>query len=68
MPGIEPNVGSAFLLLASAICAIGASFVVCYMIWSAGWEGWEAWNARTGLNENEALYERQRRLMERGKK
>jgi hypothetical protein len=65
---LEPNVGGAFLLLASALCAIGASFVVCYMIWNAGWEGWEAWNARTGLNESEALYERQKRLMERSEK
>lgn len=51
-----------WLVLGSALCAIGASFVVCYMIWSAGWEGWESWNARTGLNENEALYERQERF------
>jgi hypothetical protein len=65
---IEPNVGGAFLMLASAICVMGASFVVCYMIWSAGWEGWEAWNARTGLNENEALHERQARLRGRSEK
>jgi len=68
MPVGEPNPGSAFLMLASAICLLGASFVVCYMIWSAGWEGWEAWNARTGLNEDEARYEQQKRLMERSEK
>jgi hypothetical protein len=65
---VEPNPGSALLMLASAICLMGASFVVCYMIWSAGWEGWEAWNARTGLNEDEAAYDRQKRLMDRSEK
>jgi hypothetical protein len=52
----------ALLLLAATFCILGASLVVCYMIWSAGWEGWESWNARTGLNENEAQYERDERL------
>jgi hypothetical protein len=55
-----------WLLLLSALCGIAASFVVCYTIWNAGWEGWESWNARTGLNEDEALSERQERLR-RGK-
>jgi hypothetical protein len=32
------------------------------MIWLRSWEGWEAWNARTGLNENEALVARAERL------
>jgi hypothetical protein len=68
VPVGEPHLVGAFLLLASAICVMGASFVVCYMIWSAGWEGWEAWNARTGLNESEALSERHKRLMERTRK
>ena len=56
-----------FLLLAATLCILGASYVVCYMIWSAGWDGWESWNARTGLNEDEALYERQERLGHRRK-
>ena len=58
----------AFLILAATLCILGASYTVCYMIWSAGWEGWESWNARTGLNEDEALYERQKRLSERARK
>lgn len=41
---------------------IGASFTVCYAIWSRGWEGWESWSARTGLDEEQALYERNERL------
>jgi hypothetical protein len=52
----------ALLLLAATVCILGASLVVCYMIWSAGWEGWESWNARTGLNEEEASVARQERL------
>lgn len=58
----------AFLILAATLCILGASYTVCYMIWSAGWEGWESWNARTGLNEDEALYERQKRLSQRTRK
>src|SRR5436190_175222 len=38
------------LLLGSALCAIGASLVVCYVIWLNTWEGWESWNARTGVD------------------
>ena len=49
-------------MLAGALCMLAASYLVCYMIWSAGWEGWESWNARTGLNENEALHERRERI------
>ena len=52
----------ALLLLAATVCILGASLVVCYMIWSAGWEGWESWNARTGLDEDQALAERNERL------
>jgi len=52
----------ALLLLVGTICILGASLVVCYMIWSAGWEGWESWNARTGLNDEEASLARQERL------
>jgi hypothetical protein len=52
----------ALLLLAAAICIMGASLTVCYMIWSAGWEGWESWNARTGLDEDPALAARSERL------
>jgi hypothetical protein len=37
------------------------------MIWLRSWEGWEAWNARTGLNENEALAERAKRLAEKSR-
>jgi hypothetical protein len=47
-----------FLLLASALCAIGASLVVCYVIWMHTWEGWESWNARTGLDAERADEER----------
>jgi hypothetical protein len=57
-----------WLAIASALCILAASLLVCYMIWNATWEGWESWNSRTGLNENEALYERQRRLSERRRK
>ena len=54
-----------WLLLLSALCVLAASYLVCYMIWNAGWEGWESWNARTGLNESEALHERHERLRRR---
>ena len=56
---------SAVLLLAGMLCMIGASFTICYAIWSRGWEGWESWSARTGLDEEQALYERQERLTRR---
>ena len=46
------------LLLGSALCAIGASLVVCYVIWMNTWEGWESWNARTGLDAERAEEER----------
>ena len=46
------------LLLGSALCAIGASLVVCYAIWMNTWEGWESWNARTGLDGDRADEER----------
>jgi hypothetical protein len=46
------------LLLASALCAIGASLVVCYVIWLNTWEGWESWHARTGLDKDRADEER----------
>ncbi len=52
----------ALLLLLATICILGASLSVCYMIWIRSWEGWESWNARTGLNENEALAAREERL------
>ncbi|HUQ41784.1 MAG TPA: hypothetical protein VM052_04705 [Candidatus Limnocylindrales bacterium] len=58
----------ALILLAATVCIMGASLLVCYTIWLKGWEGWESWNERTGLNENEALAERQKRLMEKGRK
>jgi hypothetical protein len=48
----------ALLMLGGMLCIIAASYSVCYAIWSQSWEGWEAWNARTGLNEDEALAER----------
>lgn len=54
--------GGALLLLGATVCTLGASLVVCYTIWLKGWEGWESWNARTGLNENEALAAKQERL------
>ena len=60
MDGPDP-LGAVFLL-AGMLCIIGASFTVCYTIWSRGWEGWESWSARTGLNEHEAMSERQERL------
>jgi hypothetical protein len=47
-----------FLLLGSALCAIAASLIVCYVIWSHTWEGWESWNARTGLDAERADEER----------
>jgi hypothetical protein len=59
------NTGDAlgsFLLLGATLCIVGASLSVCYAIWSRGWEGWESWNARTGLNEEEALATKAERL------
>jgi hypothetical protein len=53
------------LLLGSALCAIGASLVVCYVIWLNTWEGWESWNARTGLDAERADEERLLRLTRR---
>ena len=53
------------LLLAGMLCIIGASYTVCYAIWMRGWEGWESWNARTGLDEDAALYEGNERLRRR---
>ena len=53
------------LLLGATLCIIGASLTVCYAIWSRGWEGWESWNARTGLNEDEALAARAERLRDK---
>jgi len=47
----------ALFLLGGSLCILGASFSVCYAIWLRGWEGWESWHARTGLNEEQALYE-----------
>ncbi len=52
----------ALLLLLATLCILGASLSVCYMIWLRSWEGWESWNARTGLNESEALAAREQRL------
>jgi len=40
------------------LCILGASYSICYAIWMRGWEGWESWNARTGLDDEAALYER----------
>jgi hypothetical protein len=57
--------GGALMLLAATVCILGASLVVCYIIWSAGWEGWESWSARTGLNEEEASAAREERLTKR---
>jgi hypothetical protein len=57
----------AFLLLAASLCILGASLTVCYAIWMRGWEGWESWNARTGLNEEEALAERLSRLQDKSR-
>ncbi len=61
LPESGDPVGALLLLLAT-FCILGASLSVCYMIWLRSWEGWEAWNARTGLNENEALAARAERL------
>lgn len=52
---------SAFLMLGASVCILGASFTVCYAIWMRGWEGWESWNARTGLDEDQALYDQYER-------
>jgi hypothetical protein len=60
-------VGGLLLLLAT-FCILGASLTVCYMIWIRSWEGWESWNARTGLNENEALAARAERLRNQARK
>ncbi len=48
----------ALLLLGGMFCAIGASLAACYAIWQHGWEGWDSWNARTGLDEGNALLEK----------
>ena len=61
--GTGDVIGS-FLLLGATFCILGASLTVCYAIWSRGWEGWESWNARTGLNEDEALGERLARMQD----
>jgi hypothetical protein len=53
------------LLLGSALCAVGASLVVCYAIWINTWEGWESWNARTGLDSERADEERLIKRIER---
>lgn len=53
------------LLLGGMLCVIGASVVACYAIWQRGWEGWESWNARTGLDEDNAMAERRERLLRR---
>jgi len=53
------------LLLGSALCAIGASLVVCYVIWLNTCEGWDSWNARTGLDAERAEEERIFRRSER---
>ena len=63
MLGSGDALGS-FLLLGATFCILGASLTVCYAIWMRGWEGWESWNARTGLNEEEALAERLERLQD----
>jgi len=62
---IENDPGAAILMLAAALCIIGASLVVCYMIWLATWEGWESWNARTGLDADRADEERLLRQIRR---
>ena len=54
--------GGSFLLLAGMLCMLAASYSICYTIWLRGWEGWESWNARTGLDEDAALVEKQKRL------
>jgi len=61
MDGPDP-LGAVFLL-AGMLCIIGASFTVCYTIWSRGWEGWESWSARTGLDEEQALVEKHDRVL-----
>jgi len=58
---IGPETGDvlgSLLLLCGMLCIMAASYSVCYAIWSQTWEGWEGWNARTGLNEDEAVAER----------
>ncbi len=66
LPDSGDPVGALLLLLAT-VCIMGASLSVCYMIWSRGWEGWESWNARTGLNETEALAARAERLRDQSR-
>ncbi len=66
LPESGDPVGALLLLLAT-VCIMGASLSVCYMIWSRGWEGWESWNARTGLNETEALAAREERLRDQSR-
>ena len=61
LPETGDPIGALLLLVATGFI-IAASLSVCYAIWSRGWEGWEDWNARTGLNEQEALATRQERL------
>jgi len=62
------DVPGSLFLLGGMLCIIGASFSVCYAIWSRGWEGWESWNARTGLDEDQASYEREDRLLKQRNK
>jgi hypothetical protein len=57
-------VGS-LLLLCGMLCIMAASYSLCYAIWLRGWEGWEAWSARTGLDEEQALFAQQERLTRR---
>ncbi len=59
----DGNVLNSFLLLAGMLCMLAASYSVCYAIWMRGWEGWESWNARTGLDEHAAFFEKQDRLV-----
>ena|SRR6266850_2081663 len=62
----DPDPVGGILLLASALCAIGASLLVCYAIWIRTWEGWESWNARTGLDADRAEEERLFGRIDRG--
>jgi hypothetical protein len=52
-------------LLGSALCAIGASLVVCYVICIRTWEGWESWHARNGLDVDRADQELLLRRLDR---
>ena len=56
---------AALLELAGMLCIIAASLVACYTIWLSGFEGWEAWHARTGLDEEQAEFERHDRASTR---